>query len=1447
MNELTTILNEISKLFGFDYNDSFFEYLKSISKPNKQVCNKAVKQGEGGYKCLDCEIDSLSLICCDCFNKNKEKHKGHKVVFHPENYGYCDCGDPNTIKKEGFCPDHQGPFTNEKSIMDFIKSCLSIEINQLNPVLNKIFELFIDKIDKINKIEDEEEIISKMDELFKMIDCFYQLCSKLYKSNLGFFYLVTLKCTENFPFETKHKCFNYNEEDKLITIIKESESEYHKCICPFFQILIQILLIKKTQYDSDNFFSLFIQNYKNKIISGISFFHTFINLHLNDNLTTFRGMAYQLFSDDLSIVIFEEKNKFFLENFFDECYKTIKNLIEDEQYEKIQNIIYNLLIILKYLPKAHLVDKISSNLKMFKQVIDILSLFNNLNYFKDCVHYDIFQRDGLQINLLNCEIFSLMISQILTFLLDYNNETHVKFIFDILIQKLIDFKTDKENLGEKIFSFHIIIIRIYSIFLNRFCFHYSIKNDWDLFDSFEYFQNLIPKSKELNEFLFKELINLFSFLIAQKYSYFYFFGEGMVLLFRNYFSGRIYILCDITLMKYLLSISEMKDQFNLIEILQTSKIDTILDFFLNQLLIYNKDDLTKEQNQELITKIQDNQKCLAFVNSYFEFILQIIRDNTSMIHLCFKFTDLLRMKYIDPILENISKKEKNFEKIIEYEMLLFILGNKNLISREKCIKQYQIYKDYFTADTIDKILSEKCEEISSSNQLKQFSLKKSEFYLCDLDYIIDYNQRINTFKYMMDFKSNNYSFLNTYFPPSLSIQSKLNQKIFENFFNQQNLENIENLFNILTMNQYYLELNEIFIYIISKFICVYIKLYQDKNIDENFKNIISESIKNHKLEDTNFIEYISYIKKLLYNEEEVGKDDSEKNKVLTSNKMSLKNKFKQKFNQQNQKFLNKYSDVDLEIEDENNLNEDICIFCRIHLNKNDLNNYYGIICYKISDFFNDILMKKEQNQRKKTTRFVTCNHKIHFECYNKFIIQTFSNSFLLQKGFSCPLCKKLSNIILCDFNSLITNNKDYLKGLTFNNNNLDNFYKEDFTPNLIHPNKNLFEDYLSKIFKKKDFLLTDLNYEKNDIEKIYNSILTDFNSFVNYYSITTNKNEQIDIWKNFLLTIRFLCKSKSINLIEYFILKFQEIYKNFEDFNFSYFNNLEITYFVDGLIICLLILYDLNEENKEKIKKLFRNNILLFYYIYPYLKNKETNFNEYLEKKENEDLFKKIFYLYNLKYKICFLFYNEKEENLNLDFNESINSMKNNENIKKLLTNYDNFKNKNPNIILKEQIFEIPHFDIIQLPENFLDFSSYYSNIKCVNCKNKNSNSYVCLICGSKICNLKSCQSEINIKGKKEYSLIEHSKRCSGENTIFISIINSEIIYLLKRQFIFPKIYIYLNSFGEYRKDSYLTSDFILNKIELDKAIKTYINITYRQRGYRILSVNMTFNFNYLP
>jgi hypothetical protein len=108
--------------------------------------------------------------------------------------------------------------------------------------------------------------------------------------------------------------------------------------------------------------------------------------------------------------------------------------------------------------------------------------------------------------------------------------------------------------------------------------------------------------------------------------------------------------------------------------------------------------------------------------------------------------------------------------------------------------------------------------------------------------------------------------------------------------------------------------------------------------------------------------------------------------------------------------LNKYSLSNADLKGENNINpqkEKICFCCRQPLN-NDLKNYYGKICYIFTDYFLDILNNnKEEKLRKKTRRFVTCNHRIHFICYTKYMIMNNNNNDnILKNGFACPLCKK---------------------------------------------------------------------------------------------------------------------------------------------------------------------------------------------------------------------------------------------------------------------------------------------------------------------------------------------------------------------------------------------------------------------------------------------------------
>ena len=179
--------------------------------------------------------------------------------------------------------------------------------------------------------------------------------------------------------------------------------------------------------------------------------------------------------------------------------------------------------------------------------------------------------------------------------------------------------------------------------------------------------------------------------------------------------------------------------------------------------------------------------------------------------------------------------------------------------------------------------------------------------------------------------------------------------------------------------------------------------------------------------------------------------------------------------------------------------------------------------------------------------------------------------------------------------------------------------------------------------------------------------------------------------------------------------------------------------------------------------------------------------------------------------------------------------LSNENNLKKRSKNIQELIEQSTKVILKKQIFEIPTFNIIKLPENFIDFSSNNMQINCIYCKTKRINYVVCLICGSKICDQENCVVNIKEKGKKEYSLITHSKKCGGGNVFFISGETSEIIYLHKRCLFDSGIHIYLNSYGEYFSESDINNNYKLNQLELDKSVKLFIDLTYRKKGNKIL------------
>ena len=65
------------------------------------------------YSCLDCKLDTNSVICAKCFEE--DKHKGHRVVMHKAGGGCCDCGDDSAWMVDGFCSRHAAAYHRKKN------------------------------------------------------------------------------------------------------------------------------------------------------------------------------------------------------------------------------------------------------------------------------------------------------------------------------------------------------------------------------------------------------------------------------------------------------------------------------------------------------------------------------------------------------------------------------------------------------------------------------------------------------------------------------------------------------------------------------------------------------------------------------------------------------------------------------------------------------------------------------------------------------------------------------------------------------------------------------------------------------------------------------------------------------------------------------------------------------------------------------------------------------------------------------------------------------------------------------------------------------------------------------------------------------------------------------------------------------------------------------------
>ena len=110
--KLKTQFNLFSNIFSYKkYDDKFLAFLKEIEKPSNNMCTKIFSIDEKAIRCEECGKLDSSIICLDCYEKSKEFHKSHKILYETDaEGGCCDCGNPEVWDKNSFCPSHKGTF-----------------------------------------------------------------------------------------------------------------------------------------------------------------------------------------------------------------------------------------------------------------------------------------------------------------------------------------------------------------------------------------------------------------------------------------------------------------------------------------------------------------------------------------------------------------------------------------------------------------------------------------------------------------------------------------------------------------------------------------------------------------------------------------------------------------------------------------------------------------------------------------------------------------------------------------------------------------------------------------------------------------------------------------------------------------------------------------------------------------------------------------------------------------------------------------------------------------------------------------------------------------------------------------------------------------------------------------------------------------------------------------
>ena len=711
-------LKQFPKLFDNNYEtmEEVEIYLKNISLPNKYVCAKYI-QDLPGWTCEECAKYTDSIFCYECYKKSKHLHKGHHLKFLPNSGGMCGCGEPEALFT--FCPDHSGPHKTQEQIDDYISKVFKKELlEKLKNFFDKIFvklsyyfiiaekcelfcpELFKKKFGNIIGIEDDDnndkDFIAEVKRNFRIaFEYFLDFLRIITADNLGMLYLISNYFMKNYfnnnssikdDYKTNHRCVKFGINE--IEIIN-SENQLHVCQCPFFTLLI--INWRNTIEVNHNLFLSFTKNFPLKHAFGVIYFSFFKQILKNKNSDIISSRIQ--FILDYSTKILAEKTRIIEETyeiFYNYISEKLKeNIINGEIFEKIN--FYAKIIdydcCLYSMPET--INLMGNKISLIKRTIDCICLVHNLKKFKSIYPHPIFQNKGSSEELINLEMKLLNIIESINMFTNWKEINNIKEIFKYIMNKIINQKLEGiQQLNNDEFSFHLGLYRCFGLLINYFCIYYAFNNNCNIINSIEFFKHNFFESKNQLEnvidIILYDYCKFFGFISGIKNGFFKYY-ESMHIYLVYYFYDQQLFKLDITLLKYLLTMTEKN--FYLYDFLRKCNIEKAFSCFdilflshnYNSNIINTSKNIYSENNissDELIDLLNDTKDIFPPAIDYGNNleVIQSLRENINT-----QINSNIITNYINGNLEDSLLFEQGiinidqFNKIMHIKFLLDIL------------------------------------------------------------------------------------------------------------------------------------------------------------------------------------------------------------------------------------------------------------------------------------------------------------------------------------------------------------------------------------------------------------------------------------------------------------------------------------------------------------------------------------------------------------------------------------------------------------------------------------------------------------------------------------------------------------------------------------------------------------------------------------------------------